>query len=129
MGSPTIGAGVGERNPGEQGVVQHDHALDQVLQFPDVSGVPMAHEAVDHRRRKGESLAAIELRVPLDEVVRQQGDFGRALAEGWHEHLHHVETVVEIFAEPTFRDRPLQVLVGGGEDADVHAQRRFGADA
>ena len=89
----------------------------------------MAHEALHHRRGKDESLAAVELRVTLDEVVRQHGDFGRALAERWHEHLHHIEAVVEIFAEPALCDRPLQVLVGGRQDANVHAQRRFGTDA
>src|SRR5207247_9913120 len=109
-------------------VGQQYQALDQILQFPNVPRVPVARQALHHGRGNGESVAAVELRVALDEIVGQEGDFDRALAERRDEHVDHVETVIEVFAEPAFGDRPPQLPVGGREDTDVDVQRGFAAN-
>ena len=57
----------------------------------------------------------------LEEVVGQQQDVGLALAQRRHEDREHVQPVVEILAELAGGDRLLEILVGGGDQADVGA--------
>src|SRR5439155_24944869 len=97
----TACSGVGQRDPGQEGVIEHDHPLDQILELANVPGERVAREALHHRWRNGKSVAPVELGVPLDEIVRQDRDFYRALAKRRDEHVDHVEAVVEILAEPT----------------------------
>ena len=66
---------------------------------------------------------AVLARELLDEVVGQQQDVGLALAQRRHEDREHVQPVVEILAELAGGDRLLQILVGGGDQADVGADR------
>src|SRR5256885_17153898 len=89
----------------------HDHPLDQILQFANVPGVAQAREALHHRLRNGESIAAVELRAALDEVLGQGREFARALAGRWDENVDDGQPLIEIFAEGGVSDRPLQVPV------------------
>ena len=84
---------------------------------------------VHDRRGNGEPVAAVELGVPLDEVVGQDRDLLHPLAQRRHDDVDDVEAVIEILAEPAFGHCPLEVLVGGGQHPHVGVQGRLAADA
>ena len=74
--------------------------------------------------------AAIELAVhAAEEVVYQQRDIVDPLAERRDADREHVEPVEEVLAEAAGRGQRFQVLVGGGDEADVGVDRRVAADA
>src|SRR3989442_4250314 len=98
-----MGSRVGYRNPGEQRITQNDHALDQVLQLPNVAGIALLGQPRHHGGRDRKSLAPEDLRVSLHEVVDEDGDFLGALPQGRDGDLNDVEAVVKNLAEATFR--------------------------
>ena len=63
-----------------------------------------------------------------EEFARQERDVLLALAQRRHEERHHVEAVEEIFAEVALGDLLFEILVGGGNQADVDAQGLCAAD-
>ena len=116
------GSGVGKRDARQIRIIQHDHPLDEVLELANVARIAMAREALHHRPRHDESVAAVELRVPFDEVVHQHGDFGHALPQRGQPDGNDRQTIVKVLAKLAFRHGPLQVLVGGGEYPHVDAR-------
>ena len=54
-------------------------------------------------------------------MANELGDVVLALAQRRDPEVDDVEAVVEVFAELALRDQVLQVPVGGGDDAHVHA--------
>ena len=65
----------------------------------------------------------------LEEVVGQEQDVGLPLAQRRHEDREHVQPVVEVLAELARRNGLLEVLVGGGHQPDVGADRLGAAQA
>ena len=63
------------------------------------------------------------------EVLRQQRDVLAAFSERRKLQCHHVEAVVEVLAETPLLDGQLDVRVGGGDDADIHAAGRRVAES
>ena len=64
--------------------------------------------------------------VLLDEKTDEQGDVFPPLDQGRQADRDHVETKVEILAEPADLELMFEILVGGGNDADIEFNR-FGA--
>src|SRR5215510_14497618 len=89
----------------------------------------MTGEALHHRGRDREAISPVELCVSLDEVIHQGRDFSGSLAERWHEHVDDVESIEKFLADAALGDRTFQVLVGGGEHADVDAEGGLAPDA
>ena len=65
----------------------------------------------------------------LDEILGQEADVLGSLAEGRKLDANDVEPVEEIFSETAFGDFLFEVLVGGGDDADVGADDLVASDA
>ena len=65
----------------------------------------------------------------LDEVLDEHRDVVAALAQRRDADRDHVEAVVQVLLEAAVGDHLLQVAVGGGDDADVHALRALGRRA
>ena len=63
-----------------------------------------------------------------EELVREQLDVVRALAQRRQVDLHHGETIVEILAQLAVGDRLLEVLVRRGDDADVDVDLLLAAE-
>src|SRR3989442_8227122 len=105
-----MGSRVGDGNPGEKRITQNDHALDQVLQLPNVAGISLLGQPLHHGGRDGKSLAPEDLRVPLHEVVDEDRNFLGAFTQGRYGDLNDVEAVVKILAEASFRGRTREIL-------------------
>ena len=58
----------------------------------------------------------------------QQRDVLGPLAQGGHAHRHHRQAVEEIAAEGAALHLGLEILVGGGDEADVDVDRPIGPD-
>ena len=89
----------------------------------------MAEQALADVGRDDEAVPAEHLRVPLHEVLDEGRDLLDPLPQRRHAELDDVEPVVEVLAEATLQDRPLQILVGGGDDPHVHAHHALAAHA
>ena len=63
-----------------------------------------------------------------EEVADEIGDVLAALAERRQADRHHVEAEEQVLAEQALVDQDAEVLVGGGDDADVGLDRRSTAD-
>jgi hypothetical protein len=113
-----------------QGVgLAHDHgALDDVL---ELSHVARPCIGLEQRERAwvdpADHLAGL-LGIAIDEVLRQQADIRRPLAQRRHADRKHVDAVVEVAAERPRGNRRLEVAVGRGDDAHVGANRGRSAD-
>ena len=68
------------------------------------------------------------LRRPIEEMAGQQDHVLAPFAQRRQRHRHDIEPIIEILTEPVFLDQPRQVLVGGGDDADIDADRLRPAD-
>ena len=98
-------------------VSEQDGAFDEVAELANVARPGVTLELL-HRlvadlelRRAGEALANL-----VDEVVDEQGDVFRAVAEGRQARLDDREAVVEVFADVAGVDCTLEVVVGRRDD-------------
>ena len=80
-------------------------------------------------RERQHPLPVVLTRVLLAEVLGEDGDLLGAVAERGDEDVDDVEAVVQVLAEAPLGDGPLEVLVGGGDDADVDLDVAAGAEA
>ena len=80
---------------------------------------------ISGERRIG--LPVVLARVLLAEVLGEDGDLLGPLAERGDEDIDDVEAVVEVLAKGPLGDRLFEVLVGGGDDADVDLDVAVGA--
>src|SRR5690606_21593549 len=103
--------------------------LDEVLELADVAGEVVLCE--ERLRLLGEArhVAPEALVVAIDEVPEEERDVALALAERGGLRVHHVEPVVEVFAEAPLADLHLEVAAGGRHEAHVHADRLDAAHA
>ncbi len=56
----------------------------------------------------------------VEKVLDQQRDVLATFSQWRYLDGDHVQSVIEILAEALLPDRVLQVLVGGGDDPDIH---------
>ena len=116
------GLQLAERNGQDRTGGEDQRALDEILQFTDISGPRPADECV-HRpfRNAGDRLlhAARDL---LYKVLDEQGNVFAALAQGWKENGKDVEAVKQIAAKFLVADALSQVAVGGGDQAKIDFQ-------
>src|SRR5208282_3989979 len=62
----------------------------------------------------------------LEKVASQERNIFAALAQGWKLYGNNAQAIVQIFAEAAFSNFLFELLVGGGDDANVNI-RFFGA--
>ncbi len=65
----------------------------------------------------------------LDEEIDEIGDVFFVFAQRGDIDGHHVEAVIEIFAEGAFFQSGAKIAICGGDQADVHFQRARSAEA
>ena len=129
LGLVGLGGCFGQPNSCQVGIIEHDHPLDQVIELSNVPGESVLPEAIQDGGGDRESISTVELCVALDEIISQQRDLDRTLAQRWDEHVNYVEPIEEILSEPTLCDGALQILIGGSENPYVDRQGRLTADA
>src|SRR6266436_2383348 len=101
------------------GGADDDGALDGVLQFANVAGPIVLGETGTCRGRKSADSAIGARGVTRDEMVGEQRDVFGMLAKSGHGDGNDVEAIEEVEAEFLVGDGFLEVLVGGGDEADI----------
>src|SRR5674536_373012 len=111
-----------------------------MIRRPPRSTLSSSSAASDVYKRQAMALEAVEAgRIDLlgrqalalglgEEMTDQVGHVLAALAQGRQPQRHDVEAEEQIFAEQALLDQEPQLLVGGGDDADVAFNRRAPAD-
>ncbi len=100
--------------------------LHRALKLADVPGPAVTPDGL--RRQRARTTVEAHL-MPLDEVHGQRQDVLGPFAQGRHEDIERADAVEEIGPELVLKDSLLQVLVGGGDDAQVHRHGAQAADA
>ncbi len=72
---------------------------------------------------------AVLLGDPLQEILRQQRDVLRPLAQGRNPQLHHIQSIKQILAEAAGGNLGGEVLVGRRDYPDIGLQHFVGANA
>ena len=108
---------------------KRDAALDDVLQFADISRPVIVHQSL-HRfgRNSGDGFSGF-LCVALEKIIGERGNVFLVIAQRRNVDGHDVQAVVEVLAERAFFERGAEVAVGGGDQAHVHLVRFRSAQA
>src|SRR5271166_129116 len=111
-------------------LLSHNHgALDRVLQFTNIAHPGLLLQLV-HRRRRYPRNAFVHGQGELaDEVVREQRDVLAAFAQRRQFDAEDVEPVEKVGTELTLLDQFFQILVGGGDAAEVYLNDLVAAHA
>ena len=99
---------------------EHDGALHDVLQFPDVPRPVVLLQQGERLGGDPPGLLAELLAVLLEEVRDQQRDVLPALPERGEVNGDHVQAVEEVLPERAVAHGGLQVFVGGRDEAHLH---------
>ena len=102
--------------------------MNGVFQLTDIARPAMGHQAPTGLVRQGLFGHAVGGGVLLGEELGQDQDVAGPFAQGRQAQIDHVQAVEQVFAEGPVLDRLGQVAVGGGQDADVHADGLGAAD-
>src|SRR5664280_3045060 len=103
--------------------------MQRVFQLAHIARPAVDVERAARFRRQRAHLQAVGLGIFLDEILRQFGDVGRALAQRRDFQVHHVEAEPEVLAEFALAHGVGEVAVGSGDDADIDRHRLAAADA
>src|SRR6266851_2245667 len=106
----------------------NDQALDEVAQLANVSRPRMPQQ--DLHGRIAELARSLTVRGTelVQKMPRQDGDVLFAVAQRRYEEGNYVQPIEKVLAEGAARDLLFEVLVCGGQNANVDAQSLAGAD-
>src|SRR5690606_21129580 len=110
-------------------LAEQQQAFDGMAEFAHVAGPAALHQRAQHGLGQDHVAEPVQLRRFVDEVPDQQRDVLAALAQRRGVQGDHGQPVVEVLAEARPGDLLLQVAMGGGDDAHVHALFALAADA
>ena len=99
------------------------------LQLPDIAGPRVTADSLGRFLRQGNRAAVQAQLVPTDEVLRQREDVFGTFAERRHEDAQGTDAVIQIRPELVLRDGLLEILVGRGDDAEIHGDGAQAAHA
>src|SRR5580692_3238516 len=113
----------------ETGKAGQRHGFDQVLQLADIAWPVVSEEQAQTGLRKLDG-PCLEVRAELLAIVsEQQRQIVFALSQCGQMNVDHTQAVKEIAAERAVRTLGFEILVGGGNKADVEAGGPRGPDA
>src|SRR5437762_176467 len=102
---------------------QQHGALDEVFQFADVARPGIVRESVHDVSRNVLDIFIEAAAEDLYEVAHQKKNIFRTLAKRRDLNGENVEAVIKVATESALADEFGKILVGGGDDADIHALR------
>ena len=105
-----------------------DGALDDVLELADVAGPRVAHQQPPRLGLEGLDLAIVLLGAADAEVLGEQRDVVRTLAQRRHRQRDGVDAEVEIAAQRAVRQRQVEIDVGGAHQPEVRGDGAGAAD-
>src|SRR5579864_6983613 len=97
-------------------------ALDQIAQLTHVAGPRVAQQNVHRRVAEFTCLLAIRRTKFSKKMSRENGYVFGAVAERRHEKRNDVEPVKQVLTKGAAGDFLLEILVGGGEHANIHGE-------
>ena len=100
---------------------EQQQAGERVAQLPDVAGPRVGLEQL--QRVRGKVSQRTRGRPFSQELLDQQGNVLLAVAKRRNKKGDDVETVEEVFAKVAAGDLFFEILVGGGDDANVDVDR------
>jgi predicted class III extradiol MEMO1 family dioxygenase len=105
----------------QDSVRRKDHgALDEILQFTDVSRPAISHERIHGLGRDCVDSLVHASRVNLYEVPDQLRDVLRALPQGRNIDRKYLQPIVEVFTKRRLLYHRGQITMCGYDNADVH---------
>ncbi|KAG9613773.1 hypothetical protein KCV01_g966, partial [Aureobasidium melanogenum] len=107
----------------------HREAPAEVFQLAHVAGILALLDQL-HRATRETLRRQVEIGRRLgEEMFRKQGNIAAPLPQRRQRNTHHVQAVLQVGAEQAGSDAGVQVLMRGGDDAHVAAQRLATAHA
>src|SRR5262245_3029181 len=106
---------------------QH-RALDGVFELADIAGPAIADEKVIHRRGQRLHVLLIPLTKLLQEVIAQQGDVLRPLAERRHTQGDRIDAEIQVLPQAPFAQRHVEIDVRRADQPEVHVDDAIAAD-
>ena len=124
-GGRRAGSDSGGQHVGADGVPwiarSHDQQpFDDVAQFPDVAGPVVCLHGGDGILADAPDGLPRRFRDPFHEEAGEQRDVIAPVTQRRHLNGHHVEPVVQVFAEVAVAHLQGKIAGGGGDDAHVH---------
>ena len=107
--------------------VECREAADEIFEFAHISRPAIALEAVEGGRVERFRRQPFALDQG-EEMAHQIADILEPFAQGRQPDRHHVEPVEQILAEQALMDQLPEILVGGGDDPHIGADRHPAAD-
>ena len=110
------------------GLAQDSGPFDDVAQLPDVAGPAVTPERFKRLFREAAERAVVAPSKEYQKLLRERNCIIRPFAEWRNLDLDHVEPIEEVFAEPSFLDRILQIHVRRRDETHIGSARRVVAD-
>ncbi|MGB9004664.1 MAG: hypothetical protein WCB96_02965 [Candidatus Aminicenantales bacterium] len=102
-------------------MIGHDEqALHHVPQLADVPLPGVSHQSLDGLRGEGLALEVVLFGKGLAEIFDQHRDVFLFLPQRGGSQGDHIQPEKQVVSKLSFLDGPLQILVGGGDDPDIH---------
>ena len=105
-----------------------DHPLQHILELAHVARPSTAREPLQQRRLDGRDGASAPVRQPAQDRAGQIRHVLSAIPQRRHDEVADVQAIVQVLAEPAFRDRSREVDVCRREHADVERGFVTGAE-
>src|SRR3989475_9380324 len=109
-------------------LTQHDATLDHVLQLTDIARPVVRLQECHRALLDARDPLGGALREPFHEVLDEDGQVVRPLPQRRDRDRKHIQSIEQIGAECAARDRCLEILIGGDDDAHVHRDGMTAAD-
>ena len=100
--------------------LHHDGVTNDVLQFPDITRPGMLGKPDLRDRRHVVHRFSILRGEAFEEVTLEQYQIVFPLRQSRYPDLYHREPIKKVFTEAFSGNQGPQILVGGGDDADIH---------
>src|ERR1700677_3164565 len=102
--------------------IENEDSLNDVAELTDVAGPVILCQGVQSLFADFDARTAVLTAKFEQELARQKRNILFAIPERRHKKRDDVKAIEEIFAKVAFGDLFLEILVGGSDDADIHAQ-------
>src|SRR5262249_24902694 len=109
-------------------LAQNDAAFNDVLQFANVSRPVVCFEQGQRSLVDMVDLFAGFVRVPSNEVLKEQRYIRRSLSERWQRDRKDVEPIEKIFAKCSQGNGGTQIAIRRSNQSDVYRYRMIASD-
>src|SRR6184192_1002363 len=106
----------------------NDEALDEIAQFAHIARPRIARQDVESVVAEFTGLLAVFGAEFIEEMATKNGNIRDAVTQRRNKKGDYIQAIKKILTKRAARDLLVEVLVGGGDDANVHAHGLIRAD-